>query len=160
MAQRLWEQYTLSPEKGIVALYAVIGFNGSSTPHLLAWNGATGVYNTAATTGTMPGYRGVKSVARNSAGNYTIVLQDTYQRILTANVTFIGSTNAVAPIAQIKVASDPTNSQAFGTGVGAALSTTNNTVTLLTFSAAGTAADPAATELGILELVLQNSVAY
>jgi hypothetical protein len=154
MANRTFNQFVSSLEKGIVFIEAAVGFNSSSTPNLLAWNGATRVY-TKVSTAT----RGVLSFTRGGTGNYTLTLSDAYARLLGCFVTFIGSANAAAPIWQVKVGTDPTNGQAFGTGFGAGLGSTSNALNLLTFSAQGTAADPANTEIAVISLMLQNSSA-
>lgn len=153
MANRMWTEFSFTPVKGLHTVYAQIAFNGTGSPTLLAWNPATKTYAAAPTGGT----QGVLSVTRNGTGDYTIKLQDTYQRLLGYDPMFIGSTNAAAPIAQVKVASSP---NAAGSTTAQGLGTGFNSINLLTFSAQGTAADPAATELGIIGLTMQNSAAF
>jgi len=153
MANRWFNQFLTTPAKGIVIVKAQIAFAATAAPTLVAWNPSTRTYAAAPTGGT----HGVTSVARNGTGDYTIVLQDTYQRLAGFFVSFIGSANAVAPLFQVKVASNPNLTASL---VAQGLGTTAKTINLLLFSAANTAADPAATELGIVTLHLQNSAAF
>ena len=154
MANRFFSEFNYMLDKGVVTLFAAVQFNGSSTPTLVQWNPTSRTYSAAPTAGS----RGIKSITRNGLGDYTITLQDTYQRLLVFGVTFVSSTTAAAPIAQVKVASNPnsagsTSAQGLGTGF--------NAIEFLTFGAQNplTAADPANTELGIINITLQNSSA-
>lgn len=152
MANRQFTQFNLMMDKGVVTLFAAIGFNGSGTPTLYQWSPTARTYSAAPTAGC----RGIKSITRNGTGDYTLTLQDTYQRLLVAGITFISNSNAAGPIYQVKVASNPNTA---GSTVAQGLGTAFNAVEILTFSAQGTAADPGTTELGIVNLTLQNSSA-
>lgn len=58
--------------------------------------GATG----AVTISTLDA-KGVTSITRNSAGNYTILLQDTYPALMHMNVMVLNATATAAPSCQI-----------------------------------------------------------
>lgn len=84
-------------------------------------------------TGAVSSFKGagVKSVVRNSVGNYTITLSATYQRLLAASVTVVAST--ITTVASSQVMQDPATLQA---GFVA-----NGTVTIQLVNAAGAAVD-------------------
>lgn len=152
MANRFFSEFNYMMDKGVVTLFAAVGFNGAGTPTLYQWNPTARTYSAAPTGGC----RGVKSIARNGTGDYTLTLQDSYQRLLVAGLTFISNSNAAGPIYQIKVASNPNTA---GSAVAQGLGTSFNAIEVLTFSAQGAAADPGNTELGIINITLQNSSA-
>lgn len=86
MAQRKYEQFQQSLEKGVVTIYGNVPI------------GATGAVGTLVATKN----QGIYSVVRNSAGNYTINLgisassPDKYQRLMAANVQVLFGTVAAA----------------------------------------------------------------
>ncbi len=153
MGNHHWNQFSLTPVKGVNAIYAQVAFNATGTPTLVAWNPSTRTYAAAPTGGT----QGVLSVSRTGTGAYTITLQDTYQRLIACNVTLIGSAAALAPIWQVKVASNP---NAAAATTAQALGTSANAVQIQFYASQNSAADPAATELGIIEIKVQNSAAF
>lgn len=155
MANRNWVNVNVTPEKGLITLYVPVAFNSTSAPSLLQWNTITRTYAAAPAAGCR---HGAVSFVRNSAGNYTLTLQDTYQRCVELDVTIISSANPLAGSPAIRTASNPNLSgSTVAQGLGTAA--TSNSVNFLLFSSAGTPADSAATELGIIKLVLQNSSA-
>lgn len=72
MANRTFNQFQGSLEKGVVQLFAEISFGSSGAPTLVRG-------------------KGVASVAKASTGVYTVTLQDTYQRTLGVASTWKGS---------------------------------------------------------------------
>jgi hypothetical protein len=152
MANRFFTEFNYMLDKGVITLFVAIGFNGSGTPTLFQWNPTTRTYAAAPTGGA----RGISKIARNGTGDYTITLQDTYQRLLVAGLTFISNSNVAGPIYQVKVATNPNLA---GSTAAQGLGASFNAVEILTFSAQGTAADPGTAELGILNLSMQNSSA-
>lgn len=69
MANRTFNQFQGSLEKGVVQLYAEISFNGASSPTLVVStvNG---------------GCKGLVSMTRTGTGTYELLLQDSYVRLL------------------------------------------------------------------------------
>jgi hypothetical protein len=65
MANRFWKRDRAGLEQGVVDLYASVAIGATGAPTLSAANS-----------------KGVASIARNSAGKYTLTLQDQYNRIL------------------------------------------------------------------------------
>jgi hypothetical protein len=148
MANRFLQQFRFGFEKMPVDVYAVINIGASGAPTLEAWTPSTGgggSYAAAQSTG----FRGVKSIVRNGTGDYTLTLQDSYQRLVGFDVTFQSATTAkaVAPIVSI---------QGTGTTLG---TSTGGTIRFFTQSAANTAADPASGEVMLIHVALQNSTA-
>lgn len=148
MANRNLTQFAYGFEKMPVQLdaYITIGSTGAAT--LKYWvpaAGGGGAYASAPT----GGYRGIASIARNTTGDYTITLQDTYQRLLGWDVKFQAATTgtAVAPI--VSLCTTTTN----------VATSTGGTVRFKTQSATGTAADPASGEIMYVSLRLSNSSA-
>lgn len=146
MANRDFIDKAYALVKGKVELFAVVNIGASGAPTLQQWAaGANGGTYSAAGSG---GWQGIKSITRNSTGNYTLVLQDPYLRLLPGSqIGFqpAAAGTAVAPIAQIQTTS---------TNVG---SSTSPQVTFQCQSAAGSAADPASGEVMLVQLILQNS---
>lgn len=134
MANRYFRQFMLTAEPSVVKLYARVTFAAAGAPTLDAVNSKM-----------------VKSVTRTGAGNYTfafgtsgIQANDTYNRILAAQATFlIAGGVPAAPQMTAKVNAV----QAAGT-----LSVQFN-------SAAGAAADPGNGEEVWIEFTFKNSTA-
>lgn len=83
--------------------------------------------------------KGVTSIARISAGKYTITLKDKYIKLLMANKMFI---NATSPAAQeMYITADNSATGTIG----------------IQFAAAGVATDPATGEVGLIQLCFQNA---
>lgn len=125
MANRRFYQFRLSLEPQVVDLYAHITFGAAGAPTLDAAQS-----------------RGIASVTRNSAGNYTIALQDNYNRLLIVKHVFVESTAPAAP--GMFVSND------------SVVSATAPALTVV-FNAAGTATDPATGDQVRLQISLKNS---
>lgn len=154
MANRSFAAASYSNVKDRVRLTAAVAFNATSAPTLMLFNPDTGKYTAAPSAGD--GY--FTAFTRTGVGLYTLTPRDSYIRLLGGSVMFVSNTNAVAPIWEISVASDPTLAQAFGSAVGAG-SVRSGTLSIkfVFYSAAATPADPAATEIALLTIDLQNS---
>jgi len=135
MANRRFEQFQLSLEKKVVTLYMRVSFGAVGAPTLVV--GPLGQnFN-----------KGIYSIVRNSAGNYTITFgalpypsPDTYQRLLGWDYAFLETTTPAAPQSWVK-----NDNSAAG----------NIIVQFAT--AAGVATDPASGEVALLEITLSNS---
>lgn len=134
MANRFFNQFTNSLDKGVVKLYAKVAIGASGAPTLSAINS-----------------KGFVSVTRNSAGKYTFVLGtsssklDTYNRILDVQAQF--KTSSAAPAAPtVALVADSVNT----------LGTSSFAITCFSGS---TATDPASGETMYVELTLSNSSA-
>ena len=114
-------------EKTIVTLYADVTIGGTGAPTLVAANS-----------------KGIKSIVRNSAGNYTITLQDQYTRMYSFWVEFIKATAPTSPAMGIVAV----NTKAAGGG----------TINFVNYSAT-TPTDPASGEEMLCEINLSNSSA-
>jgi hypothetical protein len=143
------ESYSL--EAKLVRLVAVVNFGASGAPSLQFWNvpvvGSAGSYTAAGTTAgpfSPSGTKGISKVTRNGAGDFTITLQGTYQRLLGVNVAFVNSAAPAAPSFWVKSS---------GTNVG----TSGGGTVEVIFNAAGTATDPASGEQALIEIVLSDS---
>lgn len=126
MANRSFSQFFLSLLKQPVLLTGRVTFGSSGAPTLDAVSS-----------------KGIKSITRNSAGKYTVVLQDTYPKLFAFKHVFVvGSGAPAAPAAFLiseQVASGTTPSF------------------VVQFNAAGTATDPASGEEVRFTLILTNS---
>lgn len=137
MSNRYMNQFGLTLEKQTVSLYARVTFGSTGAPTLVAAQS-----------------KGIKSITRNSAGLYTIVMGtvngsiDLYYKLLMITHRFDESSNSgtapVAPLMYIVANSSGT----VGTGsVQIKFTAVDGT----------TATDPASTEAVLLELVFSNS---
>lgn len=121
MRRKFQFQYSMQREIVNLSLKAAIGASGAPT---------------LSTTDA----KGVTSITRNSAGRYTIVLQDTYPALMHAQVIVMNATASAAPIVQL-VSEDV---------VGAA------TVVIQCLDAAGAAADPDNGATLLMSMSLRN----
>ena len=129
MANRLFYQFRLSLEKSIVDLFGKVTFGATGAPTLVAASS-----------------KGILSITRNSAGRYTIVLQDTYYALLMANFIILNSTAPAAPNVRI---------------VSEAVATLASKAIVIQFSIAdGTATDPGSGEALLFSLSLKNTSAF
>lgn len=116
-------------EIGIVDLFARATF------------GASGAVTVDATQS-----KGIKSIAKNSTGDYTITLADGYQKLLAVKHAFdtSGASGAApaAPSMWIKAQS---------------INASNGTIEIV-FNAAGTATSPASGEAVMIHIVVKNSL--
>lgn len=136
MANRYFRQFVNTTEPVIVQLYARITFGATGAPTLVAASS-----------------KGIRSVTRNSAGVYTIVMGnaatiDTYKQLMFIKHVFDESSNSgTAPTAP--------GMYILANNVAAAAGSIQ-----IEFNSAGTATDPASTEAVYLEITLKNSTAY
>jgi hypothetical protein len=128
MANRFFNQFSLGLEKAPVRLYAKVAIGASGAPTISAANS-----------------KGVASITRNSAGNYTIVLQDTYVKLMSISAKGQNSTGISA-------------SPDMGVKTISVTSLTSPSVNVV-FSTGGVATDPASGDTLYFEIVLSNSTA-
>lgn len=142
MANRLFTQFTQRLEKGVVTVHAHVAIGATGAPTLQAWNPNTRTYSTAGSAG----FAGVKSITRTGAGLYSIVLQDSYQRLLgcEAYFTVAGGTSNVTDVAGNATLTNVNSNSA-------------PTVAICTMSSTATAADPDNGCQMDLEILLHNS---
>lgn len=128
MADRWFNESSYSLEKYPVTIFAQVAIGATGAPTLQAYQPSTNSFVTA----NSAGFHGVKSVTRNSAGDYTFVFQDKYTK-------FIGmSMNVVATSAT------PTALNAYVKNGGLSLTAAGGaTVEVITCLGSATAADPA-----------------
>jgi hypothetical protein len=137
MANRYNQQFQLTQEKRVTAVFAKVTFGASGAPTLSASNS-----------------KGVLSVTRNSAGTYTFVFgsgsgvsiqKDSYVKLLAINnIMNSGASAPAAPAMYIKA--DNTAS-------------TSSASIQIVMNSAGTATDPAAGEIGYFEFIFGDSSA-
>lgn len=124
MANSYFRQFFYTKELYPVTLYATVTFGASGAPTL----------NKGLS-------KGIQSITRNSAGDYTIAFGDKYNSFLMADSVFnSGSSAPAAPGMYVKTDS-----------VASA-----GTIEIV-FNAAGTATDPASGEIVKLSFTLRNS---
>lgn len=127
MANRYFNQFQYSLEKGVVHLYAKVAIGSTGAPTLSTANS-----------------KGIASITRNTTGDYTITLQDTYKKLLSFQLVFLDASGL--PDAPLYGLDDSTD-------------VTTKTVRFVTCSATGTAADPASGETMFVKIELSNSTA-
>lgn len=86
--------------------------------------------------------KGIKSVVRNSAGNYTINLTDNFTRLIMLDRMNLEAAASAAPGTHVSVDNSA--------------SATAPSVTVIT-DAAGTATDPASGEVLLIHMIMKNS---
>jgi hypothetical protein len=124
MANRRLEQFRLSAEKQVVDLYGVITIGATGEP-------------------TLTRAKNIASCTRNSAGQYTIVLDDVYNQLIGIDVMFYAGTSAAAaPMVVLE-----SNS----------ISTTKTFIIQCRAIDNSTATDPADGEIMYLHIALRNS---
>lgn len=119
-------QFRYSLENAVVDLYLRVSIGASGAPTLVSGQN-----------------KGVLSIVRNSAGNYTITLTDSYRRLLNAEQKFIVATGVPAA-PSMNIVSDNV----------ATLATPTVVIQTVTGS---TPTDPANGEIMLLQLSLKNS---
>jgi hypothetical protein len=154
MANRFYNQFRLALEKQIVDIYATVFIGTTGAPTLESW-GSVGPGSPTAYASATNGFKGVKSVTRNSAGNYTFVFNDNYQRLLNTHVTFV-SPSGTAVAAPITYVSGVTAQSASVTNIQL---TAGAQVTIQCMNSGSVAADPAAGERGLFTFTFGNSSA-
>lgn len=130
MANRYMDQFCYSLEKGKSALFVKVAIGATGAPTLDTTNS-----------------KGIKSITRNSAGQYTLVLQDAWSRYLGMEARFIQSSTGIpaSPIVGLK-------SQSVATAGG-------GSIVFVCSTGAGAATDPGNGEELELVLFLKNSSA-
>lgn len=123
MANRLMDQFKYSLEKKICQIYCDFTVGGTGAPTLVSLNS-----------------KGVTSITRNSAGKYTIVLDDNYTKFLGGHISVINAVAAAAPITQFWSASPSTG-----------------TIVIQLLDAAGAAADLASGAEVVVKMELGNT---
>lgn len=123
MANRQMYQFRYSLERDMVELYLKVSFAAAGAPTII--NG-----------------KGIFSIVRNSAGNYTIRLSNNYNLLLDADKMAISSAAPASP--EFRIASEQVNNVALPQLVAI-------------FSAAGVATDPASGEIAMIRLALRNA---
>lgn len=126
MANRRFFQFRYSAQRDVVDLSIKAAIGASGAP-------------TISTTDA----KGVTSIVRNSAGNYTILLQDNYAALMSATVTVMNATASAAPVSQL-ISEQVSNATA-------------PQVVIQTLDAAGVAADPDDGATLLIHLMLRNA---
>ena len=130
MSNRFYNQFALSLEKGKTFLFGKVAIGATGAPTLDATNS-----------------KGIASITRNSAGKYTIVLQDVYNRFLGFQPTLVvGTGTPAAPLC-------------FVISETVATPATKNIVIQFTAVDGTTATDPASGESLRFTVVLKGSSA-
>lgn len=122
MANRLMQQFLFSFVKMHTKLYMQAAIGSSGAPTISAVNS-----------------QGIASIARNSAGNYTITYQDKYNALLSAQHQFILASGAPTAVDMV------------------IRSNTSNTVVVEFVDGTGAAVDPNSGATMLLEICLRNS---
>lgn len=123
MANAQFFQFRYSKERMMIDLYCKVAIGSTGAPTLV--------------TGSR---KGIASIVRNSAGNYTVTLSDVYNRILGANFNFVASAGPAAPL--VSVVSETVSG--------------SKTVIIQCADIAGDATDPASGEVMLINLALAN----
>jgi hypothetical protein len=124
MANRLLNQFRYSFEPQVVEIFAVVTIGASGAP-------------------TLSRGKGISSITRNSAGQYTILLQDVYQQLLDCSVSIDSGTSAAA--APMWVVEDET------------VSSTKNVILQFRAIDNSTVTDPADGEILRIRMSMRNS---
>lgn len=128
MANRQFTQFGLTLEKRVVSIYAKVAIGASGAPTLSTANS-----------------KGVTSVSRNSAGDYTFTFQDRYVKLMSIKMTAQSSTGLpAAPIVGVKANS---------------ISTARTLKLVTTTAGGGSATDPGNGETLFFEFVFGDSTA-
>lgn len=129
MADRMLNQFGATFEKAVVTIFGDVIIGATGAPTLTAARS-----------------KGIKSIVRNGAGDYTVQFQDKYNKFLAFWIGTIKGTVPAAPTQSIRAI----NMQAAG---GA-------TVSFVLYNTAGAATDPATGEELFLEASFGNSAAF
>lgn len=164
MADRTFVDKQLCLVKRRVELYAAFLVGAAGAVTLRKWNYPTlgagpnaRTYTAAPLAGALPsgapyplqysaGAEGVRGVTRTGVGLWTLRLQDNYQRVLGASIT----TDVAGGLATVLHCALNSTITAMATAGG-------STIGLALLSATGTAADPAAGDIILLKLDLQDA---
>lgn len=123
MANSRLFQFSYSYERDLVRMPIKVSIGSSGAP-------------------TLSQAKGISSIVRNSAGNYTITLKDNFNLLMALHARFIsGSSAPAAP--GVNIVSESVSS--------------SKQVIIQCRDLAGAAADPASGEVMLLELVMRNA---
>jgi hypothetical protein len=92
MSNRNYTERFYTHEKYPVRIFCNLLGTGATAPTLQKWTGAA--LGTAGATG----YRGVKSIARNGTGDYTITFQDKFNRLLGMSCSVLAVDGSTTPL--------------------------------------------------------------
>lgn len=123
MANTQFFQFRYSKERMVVDLYCKVSIGAAGAPTLVSGSA-----------------KGIASIARNSAGVYTITLSDIYNRLLNLSGNFIAASGAAAPIVEV-IAESVSSAK---------------TIQIQATDVAGAATDPASGETMMLTISLAN----
>ena len=152
MSNNWFNQFNYTLDKGVCNIFGVVNIGATGAPTLQKWKAAVGNTSQGSyAAADSSGFRGIKTIIRNSAGNYIVTLLQPYQRLMSYGIVFQGP-NASTPAAPVVTV------VATGTTVNTTGST-NPTITFVCQSSTGTPADQASGEVMLLNFVLQNSSA-
>lgn len=141
MANRQFQQFNYSLEKGLVRLYARVNIGATGAPTLVTTTSNSGNPS-----------NGIATVTRSSAGKYVFTFGnvgstqtnlDTYQRLVWCQANVINATISTVVSTQISAE--------------AVTTVTAPTVTIQCLAAAGTAVDPNNGDVLLVEFVLKNA---
>lgn len=121
---RLLQQFRYSFERNVVEYFATVSIGATGAPTL--------------TIG-----KGISSITRNSAGNYTILLQDSSPTLLDVTMTNFGASAAAAPL--MRVVSEQVSTAA------------SPSLVIETCNTSGTATDPASGEKLYIRIAVRNA---
>lgn len=130
MADRMFTQGLGQLEKRTVTLMGEVTIGATGAPTLVTAKS-----------------KGIKSITRVSAGQYRVVLQDTYVRLFACWVAFLADAAPAAPAVNTMVTGTNTSNRA------------SPQITFQCRSNAGAATDPASGEVMALEIALGDSSA-
>ena len=147
MANRYTTQFVNTLEKGVNIVYARISFAASGVPTLVS--------SLTVSSQNVGNSKGCYSITQNGTGDYSLVLQDTYVKLLGFSAAFDETSNSgTAPLCGNVWVKSQTVNTAAATGQG-------GTIRFVTGGyAAGAATNPASTEILMLTIHLSNSTAY
>jgi hypothetical protein len=130
MANRRFEQFQLSLEKKVVTLWSNISVGAAGAP-----------------TAPVAKNKGIKSIVRNSAGNYTINLQDSYQYLMFMDSCIVLGAGGPSAGTNVQIVVRADNSASLAAPA----------VQVEVLNAAGTAVDLASGSSLLIMLELKNS---
>lgn len=128
MANQYFNQFHYSPIPMLTSIFAKVSIGATGAPTLVTAGGLS---------------KGVASISRNGAGDYTVTLTDSYPYLVGVRAIFKASAAPAAPDVSVK----------------AEAVASSKTVRILC-SAAGVATDPGNGETMYLEIILKNSSAF
>lgn len=134
MANAYLNQFRKSYEKEVCDIFGNVSVGTTGAPTL----------NTSA----LASSKGIKSIARNSAGNYTITLQQPWVKLLNVDAT-ITNTTGIASAPSIGILTTGTN-----------VASVSAPTVQIVFSTGGTATDLASGSTILLQITVGNTTAY